>query len=49
MDKRQLIEQFQAGTINRQSKGVLLAQKGAIQNVLDRGFRFEQISVGFNL
>jgi exodeoxyribonuclease V alpha subunit len=30
-------------------KVVLLAQKGAIKNVLDRGFRFENISVGFNL
>tara|TARA_R110002094_G_scaffold195774_2_gene168733 strand:- start:2644 stop:4779 length:2136 start_codon:yes stop_codon:yes gene_type:complete len=30
-------------------KVVLLAQKGAIQNVLDRGFRFETISVGFDL
>ncbi|AWB57428.1 ATP-dependent RecD-like DNA helicase [Colwellia sp. Arc7-D] len=30
-------------------KVVLLAQKGAIQNVLDRGFRFENISVGFDL
>jgi len=30
-------------------KVVLLAKKGAIQNVLDRGFRFEKISVGFKI
>jgi exodeoxyribonuclease V alpha subunit len=30
-------------------KVVLLAQKGVIQNVLDRGFRFEKISVGFKI
>jgi exodeoxyribonuclease V alpha subunit len=30
-------------------KVVLLTQKGAIQNVLDRGFGFEQISVGFKI
>ncbi|WP_339771501.1 ATP-dependent RecD-like DNA helicase [uncultured Paraglaciecola sp.] len=36
--------------VNRaKQKVVLLAQKGVIQNVLDRGFRFEKISVGFKI